>query len=112
MSQTFCSTSSDTPRARAPREEALAEVGQLQLPVLLGEDLPQPVRVLDGEAGEVDGHARDVLLVDHDAVGLGEGVLHQGVQRLVRGAVQALDEGRMYLFAAGRMMELAMTRFS
>jgi len=80
------------PARPAAGEEAVAVVGQGELAVLLGEDLPQPVGVLDGEAGEVDGHARDVLLVDHDPVGLGEGVRHQGMQGLVRRPAEALHE--------------------
>ena len=101
MSQTFTTVSSATAARPGAAEEPLPHVGELQVAVLLGKDLAQPVRLLDGEAGQVDGHPGDVLLVDHDPEGLREGLLDEGVQGPVGGAVQALDEGLDVLVGRG-----------
>ncbi len=76
----------------AAAEEALAEVRQAQGAVLLGQDLAQLVGLPRGEAGRVDHHPRDVLLVDHDAAGLREGLLQLRGEGPVGGAVQPLHE--------------------
>ena len=72
--------------------ELLMVIPQLPRLMLLADDLAQLIRVFQGKVGERHGHLRDVFLVDHDAVGFLQHVVHQWMQRLIRMAMGPPDE--------------------
>ena len=76
-------------RGRAAREEAALEVLEGASLALLGEDLAQAVGQHGVEARRRHGHAGNVLLVHHDAVGLPQRLLDGGGQAAPAATVEA-----------------------
>ena len=79
---------SATPRARAALQE-LVLLGGHDLGLLLAHGLAQDVGLAQGEAGQGRGDLHDLLLVDHDPVGLLQDRLERGVLVGRRGSARA-----------------------